>query len=50
MQVKYFDFDEVTSTNDIVIEKLQSCSDPENILFVVTAKHQTKGRGRNNKD
>jgi BirA family biotin operon repressor/biotin-[acetyl-CoA-carboxylase] ligase len=48
MIVKYFDYAEVTSTNDIALEKIKEYED-NNILVVVTAQNQTKGRGRNNK-
>ena len=49
MKAEFFSYDTVTSTNDIAIEKLHNDSEPKNKLFVVTAKHQTQGRGRNNK-
>jgi len=50
MQVEFFSYDVVTSTNDIAFQKLRDAVDVVDKLFVVTAEHQTKGRGRNNKE
>lgn len=48
MYVKYFNFDIVSSTNDIAINELKTINDI-NTAVVVTANIQQNGRGRNNK-
>ena len=48
-QSKFYFYDTVNSTNDVAFELLKNEQLNENNCVVVTAKFQTKGRGRNNK-
>jgi BirA family biotin operon repressor/biotin-[acetyl-CoA-carboxylase] ligase len=45
-QYNFFEFDEVTSTNDVCLSEFQKSTKPT----VVVANSQTKGRGRNAKN